>query len=130
MLLTPQPESSNPARGNPGGSPDRARKALNAETIAELHRAFRIGGRQAINKVMRNNPAMFLKLLVMLVPRELQVEHAGGVKAMSDEQIERSIELIKEMLAQRKAGANAKVIEEEVEEVSALPALATPTKAS
>jgi ketopantoate hydroxymethyltransferase len=79
---------------------------------------------------MRNNPAMFLKLLVMLVPRELQVEHAGGVKAMSDEQIERSIELIKEMLAQRKAGANAKVIEEEVEEVSALPALATPTKAS
>jgi hypothetical protein len=30
---------------------------------------------------------------------------------MSTEQIERSIELIKEMLAQREAGANAKVIE-------------------
>src|SRR5262249_47788461 len=57
--------------GNPGGSPDRARKALNAETIAELHRAFRIGGRQAINKVMRNQPAVFLKLLVLLVPREM-----------------------------------------------------------
>jgi hypothetical protein len=69
-------------------------------------------------------------LLVLLVPRQMTLDHSGGVKAMTDEQIERSIELIKEMLAQREAGANAKVIEEEVEEVSALPALATPTKAS
>ena len=107
--------------GNPGGSPDRARKALNAETIAELHRAFRIGGRQAINKVMRNNPAMFLKLLVMLVPREMQVEHSGGVKSMTDEQIERGIELIKEILAKRQAGANAKVIDGVPEPVPALP---------
>src|SRR5215831_18633346 len=78
--------------GNPGGSPDRARKALNAETIAELHRAFRIGGRQAINKVMRNQPAVFLKLLVLLVPREMQIEHTGGIKAMTDEQLERGAE--------------------------------------
>jgi hypothetical protein len=68
-------------------------------------------GAQAINKVMRNNPAMFLKLLVLLVPREMQIEHSGGIKAMTTEQIERSIELIKEMLAEREAGANAKVIE-------------------
>src|SRR5262249_16810317 len=81
--------------GNPGGSPDRARKALNAETIAELHRAFRIGGRQAINKVMRNQPAVFLKLLILLVPREMKLEHSGGVKEMTDEQLERGIELIK-----------------------------------
>src|SRR5262245_47141845 len=72
--------------GNPGGSPDRARKALNA--------AFRIGGRQAINEVMRNQPAVFLKLVILLVPREMKLEHSGGVKAMSDEQIERSIEFI------------------------------------
>jgi hypothetical protein len=107
--------------GNPGGSPDRARKALNAETIAELHRAFRIGGRQAINKVMRNQPAVFLKLLVLLVPREMKLEDSGGVKAMTDEQLERGIELIKEMLAQREA-ANAKVIEGEAEVVPSLPA--------
>src|SRR5262249_43349912 len=107
--------------GNPGGSPDRARKALNAETIAELHRAFRIGGRQAINKVMRNQPAVFLKLLVLLVPREMKVEQSGGVKEMTDEQIERGIELIKEILAQREPAANAKVVEGTAETV-ALPA--------
>jgi hypothetical protein len=64
-----------------------------------------------------------VKVLGHLVPREMQIEHSGGVKSMTDEQIERGIELIKEMLAQREAGANAKVIEAEAEEeeVSALP---------
>jgi hypothetical protein len=52
-----------------------------------------------------------MKICALLVPREMKLEHSGGVKAMTDEQIERGIELIKEMLAQREAGANAKVIE-------------------
>jgi hypothetical protein len=107
--------------GNPGGSPAAARKALNQETILELHRAFRAGGRKAIDKVMKNNPAMFLKLLVLLVPRDLQVEHSGGVKAMTDEQLERGIALIKEMLAKRAGGATIKVIEGVAEPVPALP---------
>ena len=97
--------------GNAGFSGNRARKELNADTIRELHKAFRRGGAHAINRVMRTNPAMFLKLLVLLVPRELQVEHSGGVKAMTDEQLERGIELIREMIAKRDAAANAKLIE-------------------
>ena len=60
---------------------------------------------------MRTQPAAFLKLLVLLVPREMKVEHSGGVKAMSDEQLEAGIEAIQAMLAARDAGANAKVIE-------------------
>jgi hypothetical protein len=98
----------------------RSRHALNADTIREMHAAFRRGGRKAIETVMRNQPAVFLKLLVLLVPREMKMEHSSGIKSMSDEQIER------ELLAQREAGANAKVIEaeaeEEEDEVSALPA--------
>ena len=61
-------------------------------------------------------------MLVLLVPREMQVEQSGGVKAMTDEQLERGIELIQQMLAQREAGANAKVIEGEAEVVPSLPA--------
>ena len=97
--------------GNPGGDAGRARKALNADTIREMHLAFRRGGRKAIEKVMRNQPAVFLKLLVLLVPREMQVEHSGGVKAMTDEQLEQSLAVLKELIAQRDAGASAKVIE-------------------
>ena len=97
--------------GNASGNVHRSRHALNSDTIREMHAAFRQGGREAIDKVMRTQPAAFLKLLVLLVPREMKVEHSGGVKAMSDEQLEAGIEAIQAMLAARDAGANAKVIE-------------------
>jgi len=70
---------------------------------------------------MRTQPAVFLKLLILLVPREMKFEHSGGVKAMTDEQLERGIELIKEMIAKRDAAANAKVVEGVAEPVPALP---------
>jgi hypothetical protein len=107
--------------GNLGGNAQRSRHALNADTIREMHLAFRRGGRAAINKVMKNQPAVFLKLLVLLVPRELEVTHSGGVKAMTDEQIEQAIEAIQNMLAARAAGEGAKVIDA-VPEPVALPA--------
>ena len=59
---------------------------------------------------------------MLLVPREHKVEHSNPLKEMTDEQIECSIELIKEILAQREAAANAKVIEGEAEVVPSLPA--------
>jgi len=45
------------------------------------------------------------------------LEHSGGVKAMTDEQLEQTLALLKEMIAKRDAGANAKVIEGEAEVV-------------
>ena len=83
---------------------------------------FRHQGKKAIEKVARNQPAAYLKILALLVPREMKVEHSGGVKAMSDEQLEQGIEALTAMLAQREAGANAKVIEA-LPEPAALPAL-------
>ena len=112
--------------GNPGGSPEAARKALNKSTILEMHRAFNIGGRKAIEKVMKNQPAVFLKLLVLLVPREMPVEHTGGVKAMTEDQIVDAIAAIEGYLA-RRSGEAAKVIEGTAEP-AALPAPARKTK--
>jgi hypothetical protein len=106
--------------GNLGGNAQRTRHALNADTIREMHAAFRRGGRKAIDKVMRQQPAVFLKLLVLLVPREMEVTHSGTIKSMSDEQIEAAIEAIQTMLAAR-AGEAAKVIEGTAEP-AALPA--------
>ena len=61
-------------------------------------------------RVRRESPASYLKVCAMLVPREFQVEHSGGVKAMTDEQIEAAIEAIQGML-EAQAGEQAKVIE-------------------
>src|SRR5262245_4124656 len=82
----PNGQFAKGSSGNLGGNAQRTRHALNADTIREMHLAFRRGGRKAIDKVMKQQPAVFLKLLVLLVPKDMRVEHTGGVKAMSDEQ--------------------------------------------
>ena len=40
----------------------------------------------------------------MLAARQMEIEHSGGLKQMSDEQLEQGIAAIQEMLAQREAG--------------------------
>jgi hypothetical protein len=108
--------------GNPAGRPRGSRNALSEEVICALLRDFRKHGEKAIAKVRRTQPAAYLKILALLVPREHKVEHSNPLKELTDEQLERGIELIDEMLAQREAGANTKVIEGEAEVVPSLPA--------
>ena len=106
--------------GNPHGNRHRTRHLLNQEFMQALLLNFRHQGKEAIEKVARNQPAAYLKILALLVPREMKVEHSGGVKAMTDEQLEAGIEAIQAMLEQR-TGDSAKVIEGTSETV-ALPA--------
>ena len=77
----------------------------------------------------KTQPAAYMKICALLVPREMKLEHSGGVKAMTDEQIEDAIAAIKALMAAQ-AGEAAKVIEGEAEVVPSLPAPARPTKAS
>ena len=90
---------------------------MNGEFIAALLRDFRHGGPAAIAKMRKNQPAAYCKLLTLLCPRDVKVEHSGGVKTMSDDQLEAAVDAIKAMLAAREA----KVIEGTAETV-ALPA--------
>jgi hypothetical protein len=108
--------------GNPGGSLEATRRSFNRDFLLALAADFRKHGAAAIEKVRKQQPAAYMKICALLVPREMQVEHSGGIKAMTDEQIERSIELIKGMLAERDAARKAKVIEGEAEVVPSLPA--------
>ena len=62
-----------------------------------------------------------MRCLTLLVPREHKAEHSNPIKDMTDQQIERSIEVIEQILAEREAGANAKVIDGVPEPVPALP---------
>src|SRR6516164_6704314 len=79
----------------------RTRHLLNQEFMQALLLNFRHEGKKAIEKVARNQPGVYLKILASLVPRETKIEHSGGVKAMSDEEIEQAIEFIQTMLAAR-----------------------------
>src|SRR5262249_2398785 len=97
--------------GNPAGGPvgSRHRQQLNGEFIAALLRDFRHGGPKAIERVLRTQPAAYLKILTLLCPREHKVEHRNPVKDMTDEELEAAIEFIQKMLATQ--AEKAKVID-------------------
>jgi len=101
---------------------EATRRSFNKDFLLALAADFKKHGAAAIEKVRKQNPAAYMKICAHLVPREMTLEHSGGVKAMTDEQLEQGIELIKQMIAERDAAANAKVIEGEADVVPSLPA--------
>jgi len=105
--------------GNPAGGPvgSRHRQQLNGEFIAALLRDFRHGGPKAIERVRRTQPAAYLKILALLVPREHKVEHSNPLKELTDEQLVAMIEYFEASLAAQ-AGGSAKVIEGTIEPIS------------
>ena len=114
------------ANGNPAGGPvgSRHRQQLNGEFIAALLRDFRHGGPKAIERVRRTQPAAYLKILALLVPREHKVEHSNALKNLSDEQLEAMIAYLETSL-EAQAGGPVKVIEGMIEP-STVPATALP----
>jgi len=116
--------------GNPGGSLEATRRSFNKDFLLALAADFKKHGAAAIEKVREQQPAAYMKICALLVPREMRLEHSGGVKAMTDEQIVGAIAAIEAWMAAQKAGEGAKVIEGEAEVVPSLPAPARPTKAS
>ena len=116
--------------GNPGGSVEATRRSFNRDFLLALAADFKKHGAAAIEKVREQQPAAYMKICALLVPREMKLEHSGGVKAMTDEQIGGAIAAIEAWMAARMAGEGAKVIEGEAEVVPSLPAPARLTKAS
>ena len=110
--------------GNPHGNRHRTRHLLNQEFMQALLLNFRHQGKKAIEKVARNQPAAYLKILALLVPREMKVEHSNPLKDLTDEQLEDMIEYIKTSL-EAQAGGQIKVIEGTMEPTT-VPATAIP----
>ena len=106
---------------------EATRRSFNKDFLLALAADFKKHGAAAIEKVRKTQPAAYMKICALLVPREMKLEHSGGVKAMTDEQIEDAIAAIKAWMAAR-AGDNAKVIEGEAEGVPSLPVPARRTK--
>ena len=78
----------------------------NKRFLLTIGRAFRAGGKSHA-KVAKEQPAAYLKICAMLVPKEMKVEPSSGVKAMSDEQLDAAPDALCEILAAR-AGEAAK----------------------
>ena len=106
--------------GNPVGGPvgSRHRQQLNGEFIAALLRDFRHGGPKAIERVRRTQPAAYLKILALLVPREHKVEQSNVIKNLSDQELEDMVEYLKTSL-EAQARGSVRVIEGTIEPAAA-----------
>jgi hypothetical protein len=107
--------------GNARGTLEGSRRAFSANFIRTLADDFRLHGRQAIEKVRKTQPAAYMKICALLVPKELKVEHQAGVASLSDEELYQAIAAIRAMLDAR-AGNAAKVVEGRAVELRVLTA--------
>ena len=110
--------------GNPAGRPRGSRNALSEEVICALLRDFRQHGQKAVARVRQTQPAAYLKILALLVPREHKVEHSNALKDLTDEQLEAMIEYLETSL-EAQAGGPVQVIEGMIEPTT-VPATAVP----
>jgi hypothetical protein len=60
--------------------------------------------------VAKNQPAEYVTICALLVPKEMKAEHFGGLSALTDEELDAALDALREMLAAR-AGEAANVIE-------------------
>jgi len=111
--------------GNPHGNRHRTRHLLNQEFMQALLLHFRQHGKKAIEKVAREQPAAYLKVLALLVPREHKVEHSDVIKSLSDQELEAMIEYLKTSL-EAQAGGSIRVIEGTIEPEAAMAHAAKP----
>jgi hypothetical protein len=105
--------------GNPAGRLRGSRNKLSEAVICALLRDFSKHGEKAVAEVRRTQPAAYLKILALLVPREHKVEHSNALKSLSDEELEAMIEYLKASLEAQ--AQSAKVIDGEPVETAALP---------
>src|SRR5262245_20965197 len=92
--------------GNLGGNAQRTRHIFNKAFLEALAADFRKGGPEAIAKVRKQQPAAYMKICALLVPREMQVEHTNRIKQMTDEELEAAVELLQGMIDAKLAGTN------------------------
>jgi hypothetical protein len=108
--------------GNPAGRLRGSRNRLNEEVICALLRDFRKHGEKAIAEVRRTQPGVYLKVIAMVLPREHhKVEHTNPLSSLSDEELAAMIAHLEESIAQQRAGDQAKLIEGQAVETTALP---------
>ena len=73
--------------GNPSGRPKGARNRLGEEFLAELYNAFVANGRAAIERVVEEDPAAFLRIIASLIPKEVK-SPSSPFDALTEEELE------------------------------------------
>jgi hypothetical protein len=72
--------------GNPAGRPKGSRNKLGEAFIADMYEAWQRSGADVLVKVIKEEPAVFLRSMVAILPKELEV-NVNRYDTMTDEQL-------------------------------------------
>jgi hypothetical protein len=64
------------------------RRSFNKDFLLALATDFKRHRAQAIAKVRKEQPAAYMKICALLVPKELKVETTGRIEQLTDEQLD------------------------------------------
>ena len=74
--------------GNPLGRPKGSRNKLGEEFVAAMYEDFMAHGPEAIMKVRNEHPAVYLKVLALILPKELHIKQTNLEDIPEEELIE------------------------------------------
>jgi hypothetical protein len=89
--------------GNPGGKPAGARNRLQGKFLNALADDFETHGKKAIEACRESDPSAYLRAIVALMPRELEITRP--LDDLTDEQLEAALATVRALEAAASAGA-------------------------
>jgi len=107
MHMVFKPASS----GNPSTEVYIARRRVNDAFLRDLIRDWEAHGAEVLAQVRREQPGTYMKVMAMLMPKEMKVETGQTTLShLSDEQLQAMIHELEERIAAKLSGEEAKVI--------------------
>jgi Family of unknown function (DUF5681) len=82
--------------GNPAGRPRGSRNKLAEAFVADCHQAWIEHGPEAIQRVLKDDPATFLKIVAGLLPKDVNLK-VSQLDELTDEQLLRKLRSLTEM---------------------------------
>jgi hypothetical protein len=88
-----------------------ARRRVNDAFLRDLIRDWEAHGAEVLAQVRREQPGTYMKVMAMLMPKEMKVETAHTtISSLTDEQLQAMIHELQERIAAKLSGGEAKVI--------------------
>ena len=76
--------------GNPVGRPRGSRNKLGEAFIQDMYEAWKTSGQEVLTRVIKEEPAAFLRSMVALMPKEMDL-NVNRYDAMTDEQLKSQV---------------------------------------
>jgi hypothetical protein len=92
--------------GNPAGRAIGARSKLTEKFLTALHDSFEKYGAEVIDQVRAEQPAVYLKIIAAVIPRELRVAATSPLQDVTDEQLTAILDAVRRQLLAR-AGSSS-----------------------